>query len=74
MDTNVQTRDLLWRVDLLMDKAIGRVIIDGGVQVGKSLDVQHSHPVVHPNLQCPVVGGHPDSWNGEVGQHRVVGR
>ena len=57
-----------------MDKAVGRVVINGGVQVGKSLDVQHGHPVVHPYLQCLVMGGHPNSWNNEVGQNRVVGR
>ena len=50
MDTNVQTRDLLWRVGLTMDKAIGRVIVDGGVQIGEPLVVQHSHPIVDPNL------------------------
>ena len=51
----------------MMDKAIGGVIIDGGVQVGKPLNVQHSHPIVNPNLQCLIIGGHPDSQNGEVG-------
>ena len=33
-----------------MDKAIGRVVINGGVQVGKPLDVQHGHLIVDPNL------------------------
>ena len=50
MDMNVQMGDLLWRVNLMMDKAVGGVVIDGGVQVGKSLDVRHGHPVVHPYL------------------------
>ena len=66
MDMNVQTRDLLQRVDLPMDKTIGRVVIDGCVQVGKPLDVHHSHLIVDPNLQCLVVGWHPDSQNGKV--------
>ena len=48
VDMNVQTRDLLWRVDFMMDEVIGRVILDGSVQVGKSLDVLHGYPVVHP--------------------------
>ena len=66
MDTNVQTRDLLWRVGLTMDEMVGRVIFDGGVQVGKSLDVQHGYPVVHPYPQCLVNGWHLDGWNGKV--------
>ena len=39
MDTNVQARDLLGRIDLMMNKAIGGVVIDGGVQVSEPLDV-----------------------------------
>ena len=42
-------RNLLQRVDLTMDKTIGRVVLNGGVQVGKSLDVQHGDPIVDPN-------------------------
>ena len=57
-----------------MDKVIGGVVGDGGVQVGKPFDVWHGHPIVDPNLQSLVVGGHPDSWNGKVRQNRVVGR
>ena len=49
-----------------MDKAIGGVVINGGVQAGKPLNVSHSHPIVDPNLRCLVVGGHPDGWNGEM--------
>ena len=60
MDTNVQTRDLLQRVDLMMDKVIGRVVLDGGVQVGKTLNVLQGYPVVHPYLQCLVKGWHPE--------------
>ena len=41
-----------------MDKAVGRVVINGGVQISKSLDVQQGHPVVHPNLRCLVIGQH----------------
>ena len=74
MDTNVQTRDLLRRVDLTMDEAIGRVILDGGVQVGKLLDVLHGYPVVHPYLRCLANGRHPDRRNGKVRRNRVVGR
>ena len=33
-----------------MDKAIGGVVVDGGVQVGKSLDVLQRYSVVHPYL------------------------
>ena len=33
-----------------MDKAIGGVIVDGGVQIGKSLDVLQGYTVVHPYL------------------------
>ena len=50
MDTNVQVRDLLRRIDLPMYKAIGGVIVDGGVQVGKSLDVLQGYLVIHPYL------------------------
>ena len=39
-----------------MDEAIGRVVVDGDVQVGKSLDVLHGYPVVHPYLQCLMDG------------------
>ena len=67
-------RDLLWRVDLTMDEAIGGVIFDDGVQVGKSLDVLHGYPVVHPYLQCLEDGWHPDGRNSEVRRNRVVGR
>ena len=58
----------------MMDKVIGRVVIDGDVQVGKTLNVQQGYPVVHPYLRCLIVGGHPDGRNGEVKQNRVVGR
>ena len=74
VDANVQTRDLLRRVDLMMDETIGGVIFDGGVQVGVSLNVLHGHPVVHPYLQCLANGRHPDGQNSEVRQNRVVGR
>ena len=74
MDTNVQTRDLLGRVDLTMDEAIGGVIFDGSVQVGKSLDVLHGHPVVHPYLRCLADGQQLDGQNGKVRRNRVVGR
>ena len=74
MDTNVQTRDLLGRIDFTMDQTIGRVVIDGDVQVGETLDVRQGYPVVHPYLRCLVVGQHPDSRNGEVRRNRVVGR
>ena len=57
-----------------MDEAIGGVVIDGDIQVGKTLDVQQGHPVVHPYLRYLVVGRHLDSWNGEVRRNRVVGR
>ena len=50
MDMNVQMRDLLWRVDLTMDEMIGRVVGNGGVQVGKPLDIGHGHLVVDPDL------------------------
>ena len=71
---NVQTRDLLRRVDLPMHKAISGVVVDGGVQVGKSLNVLQRYPVVHPYLRCLTIGRHPDGRNGEVRQNRVVGR
>ena len=73
MDTNVQMGDLLGRVDLTMDEMIGRVVVNGGVQVGKPFDVCHGHPIVDPNLRCLVVGWYLDGRNGEVGQNRVVG-
>ena len=57
-----------------MDEAIGRVVVDGGVQVGKTLDVLHGHPVVHPYLRCLATGWHLDRRNGEVRRNRVVGR
>ena len=34
----------------MMDEAIGGVIFDDGVQVGKTLNVLHGYPVVHPYL------------------------
>ena len=74
VDTNVHTRDLLRRVNLPMHKAIGGVVVDGGVQVGKLLDVLQGYPVVHPYLRCLVVGWHPDGQNSEVRRNRVVGR
>ena len=44
-----------------MDEVIGRVVVDDGVQFGKSLDVLHGYPVVHPYLQCRLaIGWHPD--------------
>ena len=58
----------------MMDKAIGRVVVDGGVQVGKLLDVLHGYPVVHPYLQCLANGRHPDGWNGKVRRNRVAVR
>ena len=57
-----------------MDEAIGGIVVDGGVQVGKSLNVLHGYPVVHPYLQCLVIGWHPDRRNSEVRRNRVVGR
>ena len=45
----------------MMNEAIGRVVVDGGVQVGKLLDVLHGYPVVHPYLRCQA-----NRWNGEV--------
>ena len=59
-------RDLLWRVDLTMDETIGGVILNGGVQVGKTLNILHGHLVVHPYLRCLVNGWHLDRRNGEV--------
>ena len=50
VDTNVLTRDLLRRVDLPVNEVIGGVIVNGGVQVGKSLDILQGYPVVHPYL------------------------
>ena len=67
-------RDLLRRIDLTMNKAIGGVIFDGGVQVGKSPNVPHGYLVVHPYLQCLANRWHLDRQNGEVRQNRVVGR
>ena len=49
-----------------MDETIGRVVINGGVQVGKLLNVQHGNPIVDPNPQCLAVGGHLKGWNSEV--------
>ena len=49
-----------------MNEAIGRVIFDGGVQIGKTLDVLHGYPVVHPYLQCLVDRWDPDGQNGKV--------
>ena len=49
-----------------MDKVIGGVIGNGGVQVGKLLDVRHGHPIVNPDLRSLIVGRHPDGWNGKV--------
>ena len=66
MDMNVQTRDLLWRVGLMIDKVIGGVIGNGGVQIGKLLDVQHGHLIVDPNLQYLVVGRNPNGQNSEM--------
>ena len=39
-----------------MDKVIGGVIVDGGVQIGKSLDVLQGYLVVHPYLRCLATG------------------
>ena len=50
VDTNVLTRDLLRRIGLPMNEAIGRIVVNGGVQVGKSLDIRQGYPVVHPYL------------------------
>ena len=74
MDTTVRSRDLLGRVDFAMDKVIGRVVINGDVQIGKMLNVQQGYPVVHPYLRCLVVRRHLDGWNGEVRRNRVVRR
>ena len=74
VDTNVLTRDLLRRVDLPVNEAIGRVVVDSGVQVGKLLDILQGYPVVHPYLRCLATGWHPDGQNGEVRRNRVVGR
>ena len=49
-----------------MNKAIGRVIVDGGVQVGKSLYILQGYTVVHPYLRCLATGWHLDGRNGEV--------
>ena len=58
----------------MMDEAIGRAVLNGGVQVGKSLDVLHGYPIVHPYLQCLVDRWHPDRQNSKVRRNRVVGR
>ena len=67
-------RDLLRRVDLTMDEAIGRVVLNGDVQVGKPFNVHHGHPIVSPNLQCLVVGRHPNGWNSKARWNRGIGR
>ena len=67
-------RDLLRRVNFTMDEAIGRVVLDGGVQIGKPFDVCHGHPIVGPNLRRLAVGWHLEGWNGEVRQNGVIGR
>ena len=58
----------------MMDETIGRVVIDGGVQVGKPLNVHHVHPIVDPDLRSLVVGRHLDGWDGKVRQNRIIGR
>ena len=50
----------------MIDKTIGGVIGDGGVQIGKLFNVQHGHLIVNANLRCLVVGRHPDSRNSEM--------
>ena len=50
-----------------MDKVIGGTIRDGGVQIGKLLNIWHSHSIVDPNSQCLVVGRNSDGQNGEMG-------
>ena len=57
-----------------MDKVIGGVIVDGGVQIGKSLDVLQGYLVVHPYLRRLATGWHPDRRNSKVRRNRVVGR
>ena len=57
-----------------MDEAVGRVVVDGGIQVGKTLDILYGYPVVHPYLRCLAIGWHPDRRNSEVRQNRAVGR
>ena len=57
-----------------MDKAIGGVIEDGGIQIGKSLDVLQGYTVVHPYLRCLATGWHPGGRYGKVRRNRVVGR
>ena len=74
VDTNVLSRDLLRRIDLPVNEAIGRVVVNGGVQVGKSLDILQGYPVVRPYLRCLATRWHPDGRNGEVRRNRVVGR
>ena len=49
-----------------MDKVIGRAIRDGSVQIGKSLNTWHGHPIINPDTQCLVVGRNPDGWSGET--------
>ena len=66
MNTDVQLGDLLQRVDLTMDETIGRVILDGGVHVGKLIDVGHGHPIVKSDPRCLAVGWHPGGRNGKV--------
>ena len=43
-------RDLLWRVALTMDKAVGGVVRKSDVQIGKPLDALRGHPIVNPNV------------------------
>ena len=57
-----------------MYEAIGRVVVDSGVQIGKLLDILQEYPVVHPYLRCLAIGWHPDGQNSEVRQNRVIGR
>ena len=39
-----------------MYEVIGGVVVDGGVQIGKLLDVLQGYPVIHPYLQGLVIG------------------
>ena len=49
-----------------MNKAIGRAIREGSVQIGRPLDIWHGHPIVNPNSRCLVVGRNPNRQSSEM--------
>ena len=57
----------------MMDEMICGVVRDGGLQIGKPLNVLNIYPIIKSNLRRGSVGRNLDRWGSKTRHDRVVG-